>query len=223
MVKDAIAQKRGGWIVCPDCDTLHQCGPVKAPHDVKCANCGRTLFSRTENPLDRPLAFALAGLVFFIPANVYPIVTFSFHGVKTDNILVTGVMRLGEGGFPGVGLLVFLASVLFPALYLLGMTYVLLCSRLRQYPGDFALTLRMTQGLNRWGMIDVYLLACMISFIKLGQLATVLPGPGLYCLGGVLICTLLASLGFDPDLLWRRFGARSDAAGSWNLLKSKAS
>lgn len=219
MAQLALGDKRGGWITCPDCDAVHRCAPVPPPHDVRCTACGRTLFTRTVSPLDRPLAFALAGLVLFIPANLYPIVTFSFYGVRTDNVLFTGVFRLYEGGLPAVAVLVFVASILFPILYLLGMVYVLLCSRWRQYPGDFALALRMTQGLYRWGMIDVYLLACLISFIKLGQLATVLPGPGLYCLGGVLLCTLFASLGFDPDLLWRRFGARSTDAGKWRLRK----
>lgn len=220
MAEKISVSRRSGWIACPDCDTLQRCGEVKPPHDVRCRNCGRTLFSRVPSPIDRPLAFALAGIILFIPANFYPLVTFSFHGVRTDNILATGVVRLAEGGLPMVSVLVFLASMLFPALYLLGMIYVLICSRLRQYPGDFALALRITQGLYRWGMIDVYLLACLISFIKLGQLATVLPGPGLYCLGGVLLCTLLASAAFDPDLLWRRFGARTEKAGSWNFKPS---
>lgn len=220
MADDSAVKNRSGWIACPDCDTLHRSSAVPPPHDARCVSCGRTLFSRTFHPIDYPLAFALAGLIFFIPANLYPIVTFSFHGVATDNVLFTGVLRLAEGGLSMVAVLVFLASILFPALYLLGMTYVLLCSKYRQYPGDFALALRITQGLYRWGMIDVYLLACMISFIKLGQLASVLPGPGLYCLGGVLLCTLLASMGFDSDLLWRRFGARSANADKWNNLNS---
>lgn len=209
---------QGEPIACPDCDTLHTCGPVQPGHDVRCRACGRTLFSRSQGGIDHCLAFSLAALVLFIPANLYPIVTFAFHGVDTQNILLTGAIRLYQGGLPAVGILVGLTSIVFPCLLLLGLIYVCLCSRLGQYPEDFAFSLRMTCKLVRWAMIDVYLLACLVAFIKLGQLATVIPGTGLYCLGASLACTMVAGMAFDPDLLWHRYGARSMHAGSWNLL-----
>ncbi|WOO42163.1 paraquat-inducible protein A [Rubellicoccus peritrichatus] len=210
---DKQKQSHKSWLACPDCDTLHRMAPVPPPHDGKCCSCGRTLFSRTVNSINRTLAFSIAGLVLMIPANVYPIVTFSSYGVKNKNILYSGPDYLFIEGLPAVATLVFLTSILFPILFLLGLAYVSLWSKLRHFPKDYALTLRATQGLYRWGMIDVYLLGCLVAFIKLSQLATVVPGTGLYCLAGVLVCTLLAALSFDPDLLWRRYGACTNSIG----------
>lgn len=201
-------------LACPDCDTLHRSGPIAAPQDAKCTHCGSLLVSRGRNSIDHTLAFSIAGLLLMIPANFYPVVTFSSYGVKSQNILASGPQSLLEGGLPAVGLLVFLTSILFPILFLLGLFYVSFWAKVRHYPGDYAFALRYTQTLYRWAMIDVYLLACLVAFIKLSQLATVTPGIGLYCLAGVLFCSLVAATSFDPDLLWRRFGAREGTLGS---------
>lgn len=195
------------WLACPDCDTLHHMAPVPPPHDGRCSVCGCTLFSRTVHSIDRTLAFSIAGLVLMVPANIYPIVTFSSHGIKNKNTLFTGPESLFLEGLPAVSTLVFLTSILFPILFLLGMIYVSLWSKLKHFPRDYAVALRWTQGLYRWGMIDVYLLGCLVAFIKLNQLASVVPGTGLYCLAGVLACTLAAAVNFDANLLWQRFGS----------------
>jgi paraquat-inducible protein A len=51
-------------------------------------------------------------------------------------------------------------------------------------------------------MLDVFLLAILVALVKLGQLATVIPGPGLLAFTAVVVLTLLASSAFDPKLIW---------------------
>ena len=53
-------------------------------------------------------------------------------------------------------------------------------------------------------MLDVFLLAILVSLVKLGQLATVVPGIGLVAFTGMVVLTLLASAAFDPKLIWER-------------------
>jgi paraquat-inducible protein A len=46
----------------------------------------------------------------------------------------------------------------------------------------------------------------MVSLVKLNRLATVVPGSGAVAFTGVVVFTLLASVTFDPQLIWNRTG-----------------
>jgi len=53
-----------------------------------------------------------------------------------------------------------------------------------------------------WAMLDVFLLAILVALVKMGEVATVLPGPGLLAFAGVVVLTIIASASFDPRLIW---------------------
>jgi paraquat-inducible protein A len=63
---------------------------------------------------------------------------------------------------------------------------------------------RFIETIGPWAMLDVFLVAILVAFVKLGQLATILPGPGLVAFTGVVVLTILASASFDPRLIWER-------------------
>jgi paraquat-inducible protein A len=70
-------------------------------------------------------------------------------------------------------------------------------SRLRTF--IFYRTIRVT---DPWNMLEVFLLAIALSMIEMGRVATVLPGRGVFSFTAVVALTLLATLSFDPRLLW---------------------
>jgi paraquat-inducible protein A len=51
-------------------------------------------------------------------------------------------------------------------------------------------------------MIDVLLVAILVAAVKLGDWASVAPGPGIIAFGGVVILSLLSSITFDPRAIW---------------------
>jgi paraquat-inducible protein A len=46
--------------------------------------------------------------------------------------------------------------------------------------------------------------------VRAGKLATIVPGPGALAFAAVVVLTMLASLSFDPRLLWDALDARND-------------
>jgi paraquat-inducible protein A len=58
-------------------------------------------------------------------------------------------------------------------------------------------------------MLDVFLLSVLVALVKLQQLATILPGPGLLAFTAVVVLTILASASFDPKLIWTEPGVTS--------------
>ena len=55
-------------------------------------------------------------------------------------------------------------------------------------------------------MIDVFMLSVLVALVRMGLLASVIPGLGGVCFAAVVILPMLAAFSFDPRLMW-------DAAG----------
>ena len=52
-------------------------------------------------------------------------------------------------------------------------------------------------------MLDVFLVAVLVATVKLGDLATVSPEPGIVAFAAVVVLTVFASTSFDPKLFWK--------------------
>jgi paraquat-inducible protein A len=61
---------------------------------------------------------------------------------------------------------------------------------------------KIIDAVGRWAMLDVFVVAILVSLVKLRHLATVLPGKALLAFGCVVILTTLASASFDPQVIW---------------------
>jgi len=62
---------------------------------------------------------------------------------------------------------------------------------------------RFIEVIGPWAMLDVFLLAVLVALVRLGQLATILPGRGLLAFTCVVVLTMFASAAFDPRLIWK--------------------
>jgi paraquat-inducible protein A len=64
--------------------------------------------------------------------------------------------------------------------------------------------LRLATFVQPWSMSEVMLLGILVALIKIAQLATVIPGVGMYAVG--LLVVLLAAIGstFDSHSIWQR-------------------
>jgi len=117
---------------------------------------------------------------------------------------LNGVVTLWEHGDKPVAVVIFVASVLIP----LGKMIVLawMCHSV-QSGSNFALTqktklYRVTEFVGRWSMIDVFVVAILVALIQLGNIMSVRPGIAAVAFAGMVVTTMLASLAFDPRLLW---------------------
>jgi paraquat-inducible protein A len=57
-----------------------------------------------------------------------------------------------------------------------------------------------------WSMLDVFVVAILISLVKLGDLANITTGAGLVAFTGVVVLTMIASYHFDPRHDWLEQG-----------------
>jgi len=116
------------------------------------------------------------------------------------------VVSLAQAGQYFVALIVFLASIVIPVLKLAGLLYLVISARFglgRRLRGRTRIY-RFIDVIGPWAMLDVFLLAVLVALVKLGQIATILPGPGLIAFSAVVVLTMLASASFDPRAIWEK-------------------
>jgi len=198
-------------VACRVCGLVQRVAPLP-PHSVaECSRCGATVVSPKPDSLARTAAFALAALIFYVPANVYPILRMQFYGAYSENTIWQGCVKLFEDGQWLVALIVFGASIVIPLFKLLGLFSLVAITRYRpaHWPLQRTWLSRFIEVIGPWAMLDVFLLAILVGLVKLGQLATVLPGTGLFAFTAVVVLTILASLSFDPRLIWTQSGRTS--------------
>ena len=189
-------------VSCQTCGLLQETDELQPGMVAKCARCNFTVTERKPDSRMRTTALALAALVFYVPANLYPIVTTYYWGARQDTTIFAGIRALFQEGSYFIGGLVLVTSVLSPVLKICGLLF-LACTvnwtrgqRTRTWIHKIILTI------DPWNMLEVMLLAIAVAIVELGKVATVLPGPGMFSFGAVVLLTICAALAFDSRLLW---------------------
>ncbi len=192
-------------IACDTCGLVQRLERLPAGAVAECFRCGSFLSARrTAASLHLTAALSLAALVLYVPANVYPILRMTLYGAYSDNTIWDGVVSLAHHDQWGVAAVVFMASIVIPLLKLTALFFLVVTSywrvgrRLRSRTALY----KFIDRIGPWAMLDVFLLAILVALVKLGQLATIIPGPGLIAFTAVVVLTLLASASFDPKLIW---------------------
>jgi len=131
-----------------------------------------------------------------------PILAIERLGHRNESTVWGGVVDLWRDGSPGISTVVFLCSILIPLVKISGLIFLCLSWKMKN-PQRQATILSVIEGIGRWSMLDVFLVAILVATVKLGDLATVIPGPGIIAFTAVVLLTIFASTNFDPKLFWQ--------------------
>lgn len=189
---------------CPICGLL-QCIPGLAPGAIaECERCGSVLRERKINSIERTFAFTLAALILYLPANIFPILRMEWYGAYSENTVWQGCVRLWDDREWLVAGVVFLASMVIPLLKLVGLLFLVASKRFgpERWQQLRLRIYRVLDAIGPWAMLDVFLLSILVALVKMGQLVTILPGPGLLAFTAMVVLTILATTSFDPRAIW---------------------
>ncbi len=186
------------------------CGRVWPRGTLRCGRCEGRLDDRRDLALQRVWAWLAAGMVCYIPANLYPmLLTDTLTSGKQHNTIIGGVLELVQAQAWGVAAIIFLASIIVPIAKFIAI--VLLAISLRK---PSVLTrhrrhrlLEVVDFIGRWSMIDVFVVAILSSLVQLGYVAEITPGPAAAAFALSVCFTMLAAQSFDPRLIWEKDGA----------------
>jgi paraquat-inducible protein A len=191
-------------MACRTCGLLQRVDALPSGTVAECARCHAVVARPKSNSLSRTTAFSLAALIFYVPANIYPILSMDFYGAYSQSTVWDGCVQLFQSGQWPVAAVVFFASILAPLLKLLGLFTLVTTVKFRTVRWRLERTwiYKIVSVIGPWAMLDVFLVAILVSLVKLGKLATVTPGTGLLAFSAVVVFTTLASISFDSRLIW---------------------
>jgi paraquat-inducible protein A len=186
----------------------HSCGLVsrqpRAGGHGQCARCGAPIHARKPYSVRRTWAFLIAAALLYIPANAMPVMySSSLFGSQRDTIL-SGVAYLWSSGSWPLAIVVFVASITVPLLKIIALTVLVVSVQRRsiRWPRERTLLYRVVELVGRWSMLDIYVVTVLVALVHLQALATIQAGPGAVAFGAVVVLTMLASMSFDPRLIW---------------------
>ncbi|HCE68812.1 MAG TPA: paraquat-inducible protein A [Geobacter sp.] len=197
-------------IACHDCDLLQREIPLKRGCAASCRRCGAVLYRNATDSIDRTLAYTLAAAVLFVIANLFPIFAIEVQEAGSEINLFGAVQSLWDKQMHSVSLLVFLTTILIPALELITMTYLLLPLKFHSVPAGAYILLGMLKIVKPWGMIEVLMLGVLVSLVKLTSSFKVIPGIALWSFGALTLLLAAAAATFSARDVWERMDSRAD-------------
>jgi paraquat-inducible protein A len=190
-------------IACPECDTLQREIPLPRGGHAECCHCGETLYRSARGGLSHIVALSLAALVLFLIANALPIASLDLGaaGYAETNLAGTVAAVRDQGRF-FVALMILWTGIVAPALEIGAMVYMSVPLWLGYCPEHLSLAFRIAPMARTWSLMDVFMLAVAVALVKLGDLATVAPGPALWAFGALIVVLTLIGILFDPREIW---------------------
>jgi paraquat-inducible protein A len=195
---------RAELLACPECDLLQSDSAFPRPRKALCARCGAILYQRHDHGLERTAALTAAALVLFILANAFPIVSLELQGDHTSATLLGAVATLGSQDMQLVAALVAFTAIAMPLVEIAALAWLVFPLRYGQkapYFGDVYAALQFAQ---RWGMVEVFVLGSIVSYVKLDHLAEVQAGVALWSFAALMLVMAAIEANFDPRDLWER-------------------
>ena len=157
-----------------------------------------------------PAALIVAAALMYIPANLLPIMQINSIAGNSAHTILGGVIELVGMGSYSIAAVVFIASVVVPLFKLVCLTILVYLAQKRAAGALRTRThlYEVVEFIGQWSMLDVFVVILLSALGRFGALLTIDPGGGAAAFAGVVILTMLAALGFDPRLAWRRAGHR---------------
>lgn len=189
-------------IECRHCGLIIQKKSLQKNEKALCPRCESVVYSaKARGNLKYCFAFALASLLLFFPANLFPVLTFGIGEERYSATFFDGMAILYENEFYLVSLLVFLTALIFPLFNNALVVYLYLQKRFSLKWGKSERLFKYYKLFRKWSFIDIYLLGIILSYIKLIDTSEteVNLGSVMFCM--YLVCYILAQLNFNPRLL----------------------
>ncbi|PID77191.1 MAG: hypothetical protein CSB24_02730 [Deltaproteobacteria bacterium] len=182
------------------------CGKLQPETGGRCSCCNSILHARIPASLSKTWALVITSAMFFIPANILPIMQVDLLGVPGSSTIMDGIIFFFEHGNYPIGLIIFTASVLVPLFKVAGLMIILFTvhSRRRRFLRQKAGLFRFIEFIGRWSMLDIFVIALLTVLVDFGFFTSVYAAPAAtyFCL--VVVFTMLAALVFDPRIMWDR-------------------
>ena len=207
LIEDLVTSREAGLVGC------RRCGRVWPSDTSRCERCGGALKSRDDHSLQRVWAWWIAGILAYIPANLYPMLETRLLFRTESSTIIGGAIDLASHGAVGIAVVILVASVLIPLGKFFAIAYLALSVRRESHMSAIGRqrVFEIVEYIGRWSMIDVFVVAILASLVQLNVAASISPGMASLAFALSVIFTMLSAQSFDSRMIWDR---QEEALGS---------
>jgi paraquat-inducible protein A len=188
-------------VICPDCDAVYRPFELQEGEAAYCEICHGRLARHSRLANADYLALTLAAAIFFLIANIAPVLTITLNGIHTTVNVWRAALSMREAAVEPAAIALLITTCLVPVAQMTLLLWILLPTQLsRRVPGLDRLLI-VLHKLRPWGMAEVFFLGSLVVIVKLASWMPIAAGPGLWTLGAFTI--LLATISrFDTGPFW---------------------
>jgi paraquat-inducible protein A len=191
-------------VACPDCGLMQRL-VNRGPDDyLVCARC-RARLQHTSTPVPMLVAScaAAAGCCLLLGLGT-PLFQIHLAGRFASAGVLDGATSLADRDMPELALVLVLTLLVAPVVHLLILTLGLLGAHQRTPSRLLLMPLGLLETARRWSMLEVFLLATFVCYVRLHDWTTLQVGPALVGLIAATLVSAVAHSRLNVESLWQR-------------------
>ncbi|WP_457564322.1 paraquat-inducible protein A [Caminibacter sp.] len=171
-------------VICPKCNTLHYKKKIEKNQVAVCSKCGLVLYNNIKGIEYLLFSFSFSAFVFFLIANLYPVIQIDIMGYKGTFTILDTIFYLYSKGYVFISLFTLFTIFLFP-LILIILAFI--------FSFLFILKIKAKQLLIAIGVlrdfiyIDIFFVGILVSLVKVINYGDIILNIGFFSYIYVLI------------------------------------
>ena len=155
------------FVICHKCFTLNKEIPIKDGSKAYCSECKAILYRYDSKLIDHGLALSITGLIFFVLANLFPLIQIDLLGSEQYITIPKTIISLFENGFYIVGLICIFLIFIFPLMIFIINMVLFLLLKLERGEKTTKELLVLLSHITPWSMADIFFISILVALVKL--------------------------------------------------------
>ena len=197
--------------ICPYCDNISLVESIEEGERVCCTNCGEVLTSIVKNPIIIPFIYACVSIFLFICSEILPFLGINKMGITANMSLMETATSMFVDNYEFLAVFIYCNMQLFPILCLICIIFVYGSILLKIKSNFFTKkAIKLFFHLKEWSMVEVFMIAILVSMIKLVSMVDIKIGDGFitFCLFLFFYVKTVSSV--DKNYIWSKLIKKSN-------------
>jgi paraquat-inducible protein A len=203
----AAATPDGNTVACVECDLLVSIPKLGMRQRSLCPRCGEVLSHGNVQRARLALPYGICAALLLPLSLLFPFLSFARSGVSNEINLIQSAWALYLDGSVVLSGIVFTFIIILPACVVAAVIWVALSLNLNRYLQGVHTAARFIYVVTAWSMVEVFIIAVLVSLIKIAHMASVEMGLSLWSYVAFALFTVAALAKLDKYVVWNRIEA----------------
>ena len=204
ITKESQVKDNEASIACHECDLLISLPELEFGQTASCPRCNHLLTRRFLGAHNRILALSISAFIFLLFSLPFPFISFTSQGKEFVISFADSIINMAFMDFFSIAILMLFTTLLIPGACLLALIYVLISLQRKHLLPYTHQLLQIVFILIDWNMAEIFLVAILVSFIKVSSLASVFLGLSFWSYVFFIICLIAGLSLLDRYQIWQK-------------------